>query len=84
MTSETDYSIHRAVGAPEIPTLRPPSDREPRRKRRRKKGGTRRDPEQTGEEAVQVELQDAPVDPENGPNEGPDTPPPAPAVDCLA
>ena len=84
MTSETDYSIHRAVGAPEIPGLRPPSDRQPRRKRRQKTDGKHQRRKQTKEEAVEVEVRDGRIDPVNVPSDDGDSPPETPAVDCLA
>jgi len=82
MTSETDYSIRRTVGAREIPGLRPVADRDQRRKRRRHREQAPAD--EPEEEAVQVELTDEQVDTGEAPADEQDSPPEGPAVDYLA
>jgi len=84
MTSETDYSIRRTVGAREIPGLRPVSDRKQQRKRRGRQRRKDAPADGTDEEAVQVELTDEQIDNGDVPKDEQDSPPEGPAVDYLA
>jgi len=75
VTSETDYSIHRAPGTGEISGFRTVSNREEdRRKGRRARKGKREGAHADDEEdAVQVELTDQRPDPQAEPETpGPD------------
>ncbi|MGB2821966.1 MAG: hypothetical protein WBF17_13365 [Phycisphaerae bacterium] len=82
MTSETDYSIRRTVGAREIPGLRPASDQQQQRRGRKRRKHT--PPDGTDEEAVQVELTDERIETGDVPADEQDGAADGPAVDCLA